>query len=68
MAKILVDLIAESDKEVIPFVVGDSGKLASIKNTAQVKFMVSQCWLKEENILGWKDIESLANENSNPGA
>ena len=72
MAKILVDLVAESDKDkkrkVVPFVIGASDKLESLKNTAQVKFMVAQGWLKEKNMLSWCDIEKLANENSNPGA
>ena len=72
MAKILVDLVAESDKDkkrkVVPFVIGASDKLESLKNTAQVKFMVAQGWLKEKNMLSWCDIKKLTNENSNPGA
>ena len=57
-AAILVDLTS-SEKQVAPFVVGDSDKLASLKNTAQVKFMISQGWLREENALSWDYIERL---------
>ena len=71
MATILVDL-TEGDKDkkrkVVPFIVGESGKLGSLKNTVQVKFMVKQGWLKEQHILSWDCIKDLANENSNPGA
>ena len=58
-AKILVD-ITRCDKQVVPFVVGDSKNLGSLRNTAQVKFMVHQCWLTEENILSWDCIEGIA--------
>ena len=57
-AKILVDITC-SDKQVIPFVVGDSKRLENLRNTAQVRFMVDQGWLKEENVLSWDCIEKL---------
>ena len=62
MAKLLLDRL-ESDKEVIPFVVGDSKK--RLMDVEQVKFMIEQGkanrepGLKEENILCWDDIEKL---------
>ena len=70
MAKILVDLVpAFRQKKVVPFVVGDGENLASLKNTVQVKFMVQQGrveegWLKEENVLSWKDIQTLVKGDS----
>ena len=67
MAKILVDLV-QIDKLVVPFVVWDPSHPENLRNTVQAKFMVSQGWLKKENILSWRDIDKLANENSNPGA
>ena len=60
MATILVDLLPEYNRtRVVPFVVGDSEKLASTKNTVQVKFMVSLGWLKDENVLSWDCIEEV---------
>ena len=58
MATILVDLTG-SDKQIVLFVIGDLDKLASLKNTAQIRFMVAQGWLKEEIVLSWNDIEGL---------
>ena len=58
-AKILVDITC-SDKQVVPFVVGDSEKLESLRKTAQVRFMIEQCWLKEENVLSWDCIREIA--------
>ncbi len=63
-AKILVD-ITPSNKQVVPFVIGDSDKLESLRNTTQINFMIDQGWLKEENILSWDCIEELA--ASTPG-
>ena len=57
-AKILVDLIP-SNKQVVLFMVGDSGKLTSLRNTAQVKFMLDQRWLKPEHVLSWDEIKGL---------
>lgn len=52
MARILIDRL-QSEKEVIPFVVGISNRVE------QVKFMLGQGWLKEENILDWHELERL---------
>ena len=57
-AKLLVEHLGQA-KQVIPFIVADRGKLASVNNTAQVKFMLEQGWLKEANILSWDDIAAL---------
>ena len=59
MTTILFDLIP-CDKQVVPFAVGASDKLASLKNTDQVKFMIDQGWLKEENVLSWDCIDEIA--------
>ncbi len=57
MASILVECLPRgSQKEVIPFVIGD--KIDLIKKTSQVKFMIGQGWLKERNILNWEEIKS----------
>ena len=57
-AKLLVEHLGQA-KQVIPFIVADRGKLASVNNTAQVKFMLEQGWLNEANILSWDDITAL---------
>ena len=59
-AKILLDLMP-CDKQVVPFVVGDLDKLASLQNTVQAKFMISQCWLSEQNVLSWDCIKKITN-------
>ena len=41
--------IAGENKEVIPFVVGDSTDY--LKKTSQVRFMISQGWLSQANVL-----------------
>ena len=64
IAKVLVDLLP-GNRQVVPFVVGDSDKLASLQNTVQVKFMMRQGWLRKENVLSWDCIEKLA--ASTPG-
>ena len=46
-------------KQVVVFLIGDETKLGSIKNTVQVKFILDQSWLHEDNILSWQDIEKL---------
>ena len=58
MATILLDLRGEK-KKVVPFVVADANNLESVKNTAQVKFMVDRCWLKGENVLSWDEIDAI---------
>ena len=56
-ARLLVDRL-ECEIEVVPFlIVCDREKS---KRYEQVKFMRNQCWLREENILEWKDVERLA--------
>lgn len=57
-ATILLDLIGKS-KQVVPFVVADYAKLDSVNSTAQVAFMVDQGWLKQENVLSWRDIDAI---------
>ena len=47
--------IAGEHKEVIPFVVGDSTDY--LKKTSQVRFMISQGWLSQANVLDWGDVE-----------
>lgn len=65
-ATILVDLTSIK-KNVVPFVVGESSKLDSIRNNAQISFMIDQGWLKEKNILSWKCIDKLAMSTPNNG-
>ena len=55
---ILLDLIGKS-KQVVPFVVADYEKLDSVNSTAQVAFMVDQGWLKQKNVLSWRDIDAI---------
>ena len=57
-ATILLDLIGKS-KRVVPFVVADYEKLDSVNSTAQVAFMVEQGWLKQKNVLSWRDIDAI---------
>ena len=47
--------IAGEHKEVIPFVVGDSTDY--LKKTSQVRFMISQGWLSQANVLDWGDVK-----------
>lgn len=51
MATVLKDL-CKSYKDIVPFVVGVDG------NQDQVKFMIEEKWLKEQNVLGWEHIEN----------
>ena len=57
LAKILLKLPGHKEKEVVPFVVGDSK--AYLAKTLQVQFMIAQKWMPKENILDWSDIEAL---------
>ena len=64
MAGILVAQRQESHK-IVPFVIGDKKKLSSLRNTAQVQFMIQQGrnkpgWLKEKNVLSWHTMKALA--------
>ena len=63
MTKILLRLLTAegcSKKKVIPFVVGDKSRLSSLKNSAQVRFMICKGWLKKKNVLSWDRIDELA--------
>ena len=63
MATILVDRIAESDKDkertIVPFIVGDEKRLQTIREHAQVAFMLNEGWLEKENVLSWDDVRKL---------
>ena len=63
-ARILLNLPqrdkTHSGKSIVPFLVVDADKIDSVKNMAQVKFMMNQKWLKEKNILTWDQIALLA--------
>lgn len=61
MAKVLINLNGR-EKKVVPFVVGNKGRLESIKNHSQVKFMIDpkRSWLKKCNILSWDNIKELS--------
>lgn len=60
MASVLVELAESqgSSIEVVPFIVGT--KLASIRNSSQVRLMLDRGWMRDKNLLGWKDISKLA--------
>ena len=62
-AKLLVEHLDQA-KQVIPFIVADAGKLASVNNTAQVKFMLEKRWLKPQNILSWDCIAAIRNSSA----
>ena len=66
IARVLVDILSHN-RQIVPFVVGGSDKLASLQNTVQAKFMIRQGWLKKENILSWDCIEKLASSGANNG-
>lgn len=58
-AKILVHLTGRP-KSIVPFVVTESGeKFESMKNTAQVAFMIEQGWLRKDNVLTWATINDI---------
>ena len=56
-ARVLLDLIG-AKKTVIQFVVGKN--MESLRNTGQVKFMIEQHWLSEDNVLSWECVKNLA--------
>ena len=43
-------------KQVVPFIVGPDA--AKLKERGQVRFMLEQGWLKESNVLNWKEVVS----------
>ena len=59
MAAIVLDCL-DSEKKVVSFIVWDD--VGEIKKHDQVKFMLEQSWLKEENILSWRCIGTLAKD------
>ena len=56
MARILIEMQG-AFRRVVPFVVGNHAT-ALLKNS-QVRFMIKQNWMQEENVLEWSDIEAL---------
>ena len=62
IAQILAHLVAECGEEqaksIVPFVIGpdEDKEMASLKNTAQIRFMMEKGYLKESNILSWTDV------------
>ena len=58
MARILLHVMGNK-KKAVPFLVVEDGKHDSVLNTGQVRFMISQKWLKKGNVLTWGDIRSL---------
>ncbi|MCY4528382.1 MAG: hypothetical protein OXD46_05040 [Chloroflexi bacterium] len=64
MASTLIDCL-ESDKEVVPFVVGNEpDKIKephpNLKHIHQIGFLRDVGWLKEENVLSWDCIDEIA--------
>lgn len=57
-ASILLDIMG-NEKKVVPFLVVDKDKHDGVLNMGQVNFMLSQKWLKTENVLTWDDIRGL---------
>ena len=56
-AHVLLDLLGDQKKEVVPFVVADDIK--EIHKKKQVRFMLDQQWMRRENVLEWGEIEAL---------
>ena len=65
IAQILAHLVAECGEEqaksIVPFVIGpdEDKKMASLKNTAQIRFMMEKGYLEESNILSWDELASI---------
>lgn len=59
MAKTLLHLMGKEKKGVVPFLVVEDDRYGTTLNTSQVKFMISQEWLQEANVLTWAYIERL---------
>jgi hypothetical protein len=57
MATILIEFTGKK-KKVIPFVICD--KVDSTMKTTQVRFMIDRGWLKEDNVLGWGEVNPSA--------
>lgn len=59
MARILVELSVDTEKKrVVPFVVGDDVK--NLMQFNQIRFMINQGWLQEENVLSWQEIREIS--------
>ena len=59
MARILLDMSASTaSKRIVPFVGGDD--VSKLKKINQVRFMINQGWLQEDNVLSWQEIKDLA--------
>ena len=56
-AHVLLDLLGDQKKEVVPFVVADD--ITAIHKKKQVRFMLDQQWMRRENVLEWGEIEAL---------
>lgn len=56
MAKSLLKTIG-CKRRVVPFVVGDD--VDRLKRRQQVRFMIDQRWMKERNVLDWKDVAAV---------
>ena len=57
MARMLVRVMGSSHT-VVPFVV--AGSRSDVENSGQVQFMLAQEWMREENVLTWREIEEMA--------
>ena len=65
-ARILLELTGRK-KLLVPFVVTEAEKLESMRNTVQVKFMMTatkdkEVWLREQNVLSWDDVKDIRRE------
>lgn len=60
MARVLVELKG-SDKQVVPFVVGDCRE--DLMKTHQVEFMVEAGYLRERNVLSWESLSAILGQD-----
>ena len=60
MARVLVELKG-SDKQVVPFVVGDCRE--DLMKTHQVAFMVEVGYLRERNVLSWENLSAILGQD-----
>ncbi len=56
MAWMLV-VLRDQNRKVVPFVVGGNAE------QSQVKFMIGQKWMPEENVISWKDIKRISGDS-----
>ena len=58
-AKVLLEMSTRTaNKRLVPFVVGDD--VGMLMQTNQVRFMIKQGWLQEDNVLSWQEIKEIA--------